>query len=94
MGEGDPGFAAGVVGEHGKFEFHGEAMDADENGVDGLFAAPLETVGEDLFAPDVLAVEGADLIEVVEGAVFDHLRPVFDAEGFGWRKELGNFVEA
>ena len=94
VGEGDPGFAAGVVGEHGEFEFHGEAMDADEDGVDGLFAAPLETVGEDFFAPDVLASEGADLIEVVEGAVFDDLGPIFDAEGCGRGEELGDLIEA
>jgi hypothetical protein len=94
VGEGDPGFAAGVVGEHGEFEFHGETVDAEEDGVDGLFAAPLETVSEDFFSPDVLAMKGADLIEVVEGAVFDDLGPVFDAEGFGRRKELRDLVEA
>ena len=94
VGEGDPGFAAAVFGEHGEFEFDGETVDAEEDGVDGLFAAPLEPVGEDFFAPDVLAIEGADLIEVVESAVFDDLGPVLDAEGFGRRKELGDFVEA
>ena len=68
-------------------------MDADEDGVDGLFAAPLETIGEDLFAPDMLAIESADLIEAVEGAVVDDLGPVFDAESFGRREELRDFVE-
>ena len=94
VGEGDPGFAAGVVGEHGEFEFHGKEVHAHEDGIDGLFAAPLETIGEDFFAPDVLAVECADLIEVIKGAVFGDLGPVFDAEGFGRREELGDFVEA
>ena len=58
LGQFDPGLATAIGLAHGQFDRGSQAENADRQGVNFLGTAPIETLGDDVLAPDMKAAQG------------------------------------
>jgi len=79
----DPGFATAKTRGHRQFDALRETENADREGVDLFGASPIEALGDDVIAPDVLAAEVVDGLGGVEEAPICESAEIFEAESFG-----------